>query len=105
MARISLDGASIRDWDSYHSVCARAFGFPDFYGRNRDAWIDCVSSMRDREAMTGITLADDEALVVEIASSDSVPDEMVGALVRDAAAVNQRDEEIGQRPSLYLVFR
>jgi hypothetical protein len=33
------------DWDSFHVEFARVFGFPDFYGRNMDAWVDCITSL------------------------------------------------------------
>jgi RNAse (barnase) inhibitor barstar len=53
MARIRLDTAEIVDWSSFHDACHRAFGFPDFYGRNMDAWIDCMSDLTEME--DGIT--------------------------------------------------
>jgi RNAse (barnase) inhibitor barstar len=33
----------IIDWTSFHDVFQHTLGFPDFYGRNMDAWIDCMT--------------------------------------------------------------
>ena len=43
MARINVNGAAIVDWDSFHDEFQRAFRFFDGYGRNGDAWIDCMT--------------------------------------------------------------
>jgi hypothetical protein len=40
---VRLDCGRITDWESFRSVFAEVLGFPAFYGRNMDAWIDCVS--------------------------------------------------------------
>jgi hypothetical protein len=32
MASAELNGASILGWDTFHSECKQAFGFPEFYG-------------------------------------------------------------------------
>jgi len=43
MATVRLPTEQITDWRSSHEVCREVFGFPDFYGMNMDAWIDCMS--------------------------------------------------------------
>ena len=43
MRRISLDASLISDWPSFQDVFADLFNFPDYYGRNMNAWIDCMS--------------------------------------------------------------
>jgi len=43
MPFVRVDATHIRDWDNFHDVFADAFGFPDFYGRNMDAWVDCMT--------------------------------------------------------------
>src|SRR5262249_33880247 len=42
---IRIDCRRIVDWDSFHSNFAEALSFPDYYGRNMNACIDCVSDM------------------------------------------------------------
>ena len=44
-AKVWPDCNNIRDWDSFHEEFARVYGFPDFYGRNMNAWIDCLTSL------------------------------------------------------------
>lgn len=43
--KVLLDCNSINDWESFHEEFSRAFGFPAFYGRNMNAWIDCLTSL------------------------------------------------------------
>ena len=45
VVRIDLD--PIVDEASFHDVFAKILGFPDFYGRNLNAWIDCMSGLND----------------------------------------------------------
>lgn len=52
---ITIDCDQITDWESFHAVFAKAFGFPDFYGENMNAWVDCMSSLDTPEdGMTGV---------------------------------------------------
>src|SRR5262245_17924374 len=46
-ALVRIDTTKICDWASFHDVFSETFGFPDFYGRNMDAWIDCMTSLDD----------------------------------------------------------
>ena len=49
MTVVRLDCDRITDWDSFHAVFAEVFGFPNFYGRNMNAWIDCMTYLDDPE--------------------------------------------------------
>lgn len=40
---VRIDCDRIADWQSFHAVFAAALSFPDYYGRNMDAWIDVMS--------------------------------------------------------------
>ena len=42
---VVLDAARITDGDAFAAVSAAAFGFPAFYGRNMNAWIDCLTDL------------------------------------------------------------
>ena len=50
MVLVWIDTTKIRDWASFHDVFSEAFSFPDFYGRNMNAWIDCMTSLDDLAA-------------------------------------------------------
>ena len=56
MASAELNGGSILGWDTFHEECKRAFGFPDSYGNTMDAWVDCLSYLRDEDGMTRFRL-------------------------------------------------
>jgi len=42
-----IETKKITDWDSFYSVFAEAMCFPNFYGRNMNAWIDCMTYFDD----------------------------------------------------------
>jgi RNAse (barnase) inhibitor barstar len=44
---VSIPVDLITDWPSFHDVFKQALGFPDFYGRNMNAWIDCLTYLND----------------------------------------------------------
>ena len=108
MPTASLDGRRIADWKSFHDECRKAFGFPDFYGRNMDAWIDCLSGLRDGDGMTNVPLQDDEILCIEVLHADFLRQkspEILEALEECTAEVNERCIESGQKPPLHLALR
>ena len=43
MPIVEIQLPQISDWDSFHDQCAKDLGFPEFYGRNINAWIDCLT--------------------------------------------------------------
>ena len=96
---------SITDWDSFHSVFAETMGFPSFYGRNMDAWIDCMTGFDD--GMTRFTVAPGELFHLEIADAADfqrrVP-EIFQAFIECAAFVNSRRIERGEPPVLALIL-
>ncbi len=93
MATARLNTDSITDWQSFHEACREAFGFPDFYGMNMNAWIDCMSYLDEDAGMTRFILAEGEMLLIEVANTESfnrrVP-EVFDEFVECSAIVNQR---------------
>ena len=59
-----LEMREISSWDDFHEASRKAFGFPDFYGRNNNAWIDCLSYLHDGDGMSAFVLGRDEVLEV-----------------------------------------
>jgi RNAse (barnase) inhibitor barstar len=104
---VKLDTSRIADWDSFHAVCQEAFGFPAFYGRNMDAWIDCLSGVRHDDGMTRFALEPDEYLDIEVPDAEQtrrrVP-EIFDALIDCTAAVNRRYHGGPERGPLRLIF-
>lgn len=107
-AIIRMDAEEIMDWDSFHAVFKRDLGFPDFYGENMDAWIDCMTCLDDpNSGMTTFTVTHDELAVLEVRGIRSFRErcpEQYAALVECSAFVNYRRVEIGNRPILSLTL-
>lgn len=107
MATARLDAESITGWQSFHEICREAFGFPDFYGMNMNAWIDCLSDLDEGDGMSRFHLAEGEVLNIEVPTVESfnarLP-EIFAALVESSAAVNRRYLEAGKSPALSLIF-
>jgi hypothetical protein len=107
MATAHLNTESISDWQSFHEVCREVFGFPDFYGMNMDAWIDCMSYLDEDAGMSRLHLADGEMLNIEVTDTESFNSrlpEIFDALVECSAFVNQRYIDTGKSPVLSLIF-
>lgn len=69
--RVHMDGHRLRDWEMFYDEIAIALGFPDYFGRNLNALIDC---MRDEYYKADIPLVlwishADDLLVEESADS------------------------------------
>jgi hypothetical protein len=107
MAHVSLDGSRITDWTSFHAACRTAFGFPDFYGNNMNAWVDCLSYLRDDDGMSAFRLGPDEMLDIEITDTGLLRQrapEILDELVFCVEAINDRYADYGEKPALKLVL-
>lgn len=105
---VRIDARDIVDASSFHSAFAVAFGFPDFYGRNMDAWIDCLSYLDDPDAgMCAVHVAPGQCLSLVIENADGLkkrcPD-LFEDLIECCVFVNWRRIETGQPPVLALAF-
>jgi RNAse (barnase) inhibitor barstar len=110
MPIVPIPADRISDWDSFHDVFAEALGFPSFYGRNMDAWIDCLTSAdtaAHRMVAADVAVSPGDVLTLQI---DNVDDfvrrapEQYEALVECSAFVNWRRIEAGERPIIALSF-
>lgn len=104
MATVRIETKRIVDWPTFHQVFQEALGFPDFYGRNMDAWIDCLSCLGDGDGMTRFSLQNEEMLSLQIEdTTDFVTrlPELFLKMVQCAAFVNARSSH---DPRLALVF-
>ena len=89
---VTIDAARIVDWASFHTIFAEAFGFPGFYGRNLNAWIDCLSSLdAPEDGMTTIHAPPGGVLLLNLLHmhdlAERCPD-IYAAIVEDAAFIN-----------------
>lgn len=106
---VSIDCGKIHDWDSFHDEFARVFGFPDFYGRNLNAWIDCMTSLdKPDDGMTRIHAAKGNVLTVQLENVVQLREqnpELYAAIVECTAFVNWRRIEGGEPAVLAISFR
>lgn len=92
MKTIRIDCRKIKDEASFHDVFAEACGFPDDYGRNLDAWIDCMGDLDP----------DSDLVVIQLNHIDRFAERcpwLFQAINNGAAFVNWRQVERG-RPAL-----
>lgn len=105
---VRIDTRRIVDWDSFHDVFKEAFGFPEFYGRNLNAWIDCLSYLDDSDAgMTGIHVRPGETVTLQLEDVMYFRQrckELYDAIIECSAFVNWRRIEAGEPPVLLLAF-
>jgi hypothetical protein len=107
MAIAQLDGDTITDWDTFHSQCAIEFGFPDFYGHNMNAWIDCLTYIREGDGMSRFLLEPGEVLKIQLLHSQSFQErcpEIFATLKNCVLDVNERSNEMGDTPLLELAL-
>ena len=107
MAIARIEPAKITNWQTFHSVFAEELGFPDFYGRNIDAWIDCLTYLRDNDGMGRFVLQPDEYLDLEIVEAEEFnrrAPELMNALIECAVLVNQRYISAEELPAIRLIF-
>ena len=83
-------------------------GFPEFYGRNMNAWIDCMSSLDSPEdGMTKIHCTPPDVVVLyleDMADFKSRCPENYDAIIESLAFVNYRKLEAGESAVLSLAF-
>jgi RNAse (barnase) inhibitor barstar len=105
MPLVRVDANLITDWNTFHDVFAQTFGFPGFYGRNMNAWIDCMSYLDDPEAgMTKVHGTPTDPVVLQIDEVNGLPVDIFDAIVECAAFVNWRRIEQGDSAILTLSF-
>ena len=84
------------------------FEFPAFYGRNMNAWIDCMTYLDvPEDQLTGIHCEQGKVLTIELANVKQFRSrcpEQYSALIECAAFVNWRRIEEGQPSVLALSF-
>jgi hypothetical protein len=100
---VTIDCARITDWSSCHDVFASGFGFPEFFGRNRDAWIDCMTRLDEK--FSAVQVDTGTCVVLHLVNGQALkqtaPDVLAG-LFEMAAFVNFRRIEVGEEPILIL---
>jgi RNAse (barnase) inhibitor barstar len=100
---VTVDCARISDWDTFHIVFSEAFGFPDYYGRNLNAWIDCLTRLD--EELTDLRVSPGDFVLLQLSNADTLKNsapEILTALLEMAGFVNFRRTQSGQ-PAILLI--
>jgi catechol 2,3-dioxygenase-like lactoylglutathione lyase family enzyme len=104
-----LDLSAVSDWDTFHDLFAKKFGFPQFYGRNMNAWIDCMSCLDvPEDGLSTVHVQRGDVLTLEITGANELLarcPEIHQALIDCAAFVNWRRRERGDPSLLALSWR
>lgn len=105
MKKLFIDFSKIKNIDEFHDEMKLIFGFPEFYGRNARALIDCLTSLRyPEDGMTKINIDKDSVILLEVSNIKYTKNEneLVNILLSSVQYVNYRCEYMGDKPSIYL---
>ena len=97
MKKVTINAKEITDWESFHDVFQNNLDFPNYYGRNLNAWIDCMGD----EAISG------DLLHLRIEGMKELKErcpEIYEAIGECSAFVNYRLTENGEDPVLALSY-
>jgi hypothetical protein len=107
-AVVTIDGANVHGWPSFHSVFKDQLGFPAFYGANMNAWIDCMTCVDELDdGMTTIHAPKGGVLIIKLSNAKALKKrcpEIYDALIECTAFVNYRRLGVGTPPVLMLSF-
>jgi len=108
MTTVRIDARRIIDKESFHDVFAEALGFPKSYGRNLDAWIDCMSDLANPAAgMTKVHAPTGGVVLIQLDRVDEFasrcPD-LFRTFLDAAAFVNLRQVQAGRPPVLAVAY-
>ena len=70
---VEIDGSRIKDFDSFHDEFQAKIGFFEGYGRNLNAWVDCMTDMfteGEYESLTKFNLVEGDTFVLIVANSE-----------------------------------
>lgn len=97
MIKHRIDGRDLIDWEQFHDLFAKVFEFPSYYGRNMDAWNDCMSDYCYSERLV--------SLQVDNASEfKRLNPEAFESLIGCAAFINWRSTSKGGDPLIALSY-
>lgn len=93
MKIINIDMTEVSDWHSFHMKFKELFSFPDYYGMNMNAWIDCMDDLVNEPTLLNFG---------DCHSADSIQSEMITAVLECTAFVNFRKVEDNTTPQLLI---
>ncbi|MEH1009419.1 barstar family protein [Winogradskyella sp. ECml5-4] len=93
MITFKINGRKLINWKAFHSEFKTELNFPDYYGENMDAWIDCIDELTERPTL----------LLIENGKhlKENAP-ELLNAIMECGAFVNYRKIKVGENPNLLI---
>ena len=105
MITLSVDFKEISNAAEFHDKFKQLFGFPDFYGNNFHAFIDCLTSLRiPEEGMTSINIKQNEYILLEVNNINQLPDNLKHDFLLSIQEVNSRNILFGEKASILLLL-
>ena len=107
MARFKIDLAEVADWDSFHTTFQQVMKFFEGYGRNMNAWIDCMTDLHGDRALSGHQLPDDEAVELVLLGAEDFGErcpKIAASLAGCTAFANRRYEAMGSAVRIALIL-
>ena len=105
---IRVDARRLTDSAGLHAALSEAFGFPDSYGKNLDALVDCLTHLDNpKTAMSRVQLFPGQVALLVLEHADGKGKQQtaqVKALLDAIAFVNWRRLEAGQPPVLAVAY-
>ena len=103
-----IEGSAFADAERFHDEMAFKLGLPSWYGRNRDALLDCLSSIGDprNNLCRHWEWREEKRLVLRILglSIDNVDAAVAAAFVQTVADVNERLEKDGATSRIWIEY-
>lgn len=104
LIKLNIDFENINSVNEFHIRMKMLFGFPDFYGKNFNAFIDCLSSLRlPEDGMTSIHIKNDECILLDIFNINSLPDDLLHDFLLSIQEINRRCIIFGEEASILLL--
>ena len=103
--KVVLDLSGVRNFDDFYKRISDLFGFPDFFGKNVHALIDCLFNLRYPDSrMTGFNISDSEYLIVEVFGFSGLPQEIMETLAYAIEFANFKLICKNQLPAMALLL-
>ncbi|MEN0579811.1 Barstar (barnase inhibitor) [Phytobacter palmae] len=105
MINLSVNFNDINSHSEFHEKFKRLFGFPDFYGKNFHAFIDCLTSLRiPEDGMTTVNIQQDEYILLEVIDINHLQDDLKHDFLLAIQEINNRCTLLGEKASLLLLL-
>ena len=92
---------------SFHDAFALTLKFFDGYGRNMDAWIDCMTDLHGPQSLSSLNLPEGEGIELVLNRTQDLSrrkPEIIFELVECTAAVNRQYRGRNSEARVALVF-